>query len=134
MATIQASAIPDIVATTRVSEGRLRFQQIAQNLGVVAALDENIHPFFIFQPGLKVENVDHETGCSPAQGVFIPLQLFYHALGIEEITEKQKEKDRCEHHQRPETQARGQSENRAVPDQTLPRFFYRHVIILTASW
>lgn len=32
MATLQASDIPDIVATTRVSEGRLRFQQIAQNL------------------------------------------------------------------------------------------------------
>lgn len=32
MATIQASDIPDIVTTTRVSEGRLRFQQIAQNL------------------------------------------------------------------------------------------------------
>lgn len=32
MATITPSAIPDLVATTRVSEGRLRFQQIAQNL------------------------------------------------------------------------------------------------------
>jgi hypothetical protein len=32
MAVVQPSAIPDIVATTRVSEGRLRFQQIAQNL------------------------------------------------------------------------------------------------------
>jgi len=32
MATIQPSDIPDLVATTRVSEGRLRFQQIAQNL------------------------------------------------------------------------------------------------------
>jgi hypothetical protein len=32
MATIQASDIPDVVTTTRVTEGRLRFQQIAQNL------------------------------------------------------------------------------------------------------
>ena len=32
MPTLQASDIPDIVATTRVKEGRLRFQQIAQNL------------------------------------------------------------------------------------------------------
>ncbi len=32
MATLQATDIPDIVATTRVSEGRLRFQQIAQKL------------------------------------------------------------------------------------------------------
>ena len=32
MATIQASDIPDIVVTTRKSEGRLKFQQIAQNL------------------------------------------------------------------------------------------------------
>ncbi len=32
MATIQASDIPDVVVTTRVTEGRLRFQQIAQNL------------------------------------------------------------------------------------------------------
>jgi len=32
MPTLQASDIPDIVVTTRVEEGRLRFQQIAQNL------------------------------------------------------------------------------------------------------
>jgi hypothetical protein len=32
MATIQASDIPDLVTTTRAAEGRLRFQQIAQNL------------------------------------------------------------------------------------------------------
>jgi len=32
MATLTASAIPDLVASTRAKEGRLRFQQIAQNL------------------------------------------------------------------------------------------------------
>ena len=59
----------------------------AQNLGVVAALYKNTHSFFIFQPGLKVKGIDHETGYSPAQGVFIPFEFFYHALGVEEITQ-----------------------------------------------
>lgn len=42
--TIQASDIPDIVATTRKEEGALRFQQIAQSL-----------PFYEVVPGSSRE-------------------------------------------------------------------------------
>ena len=52
MATLQASDIPDIVVTTRVSEGRLRFQQIAQNL-----------PFYeIFSRWFKRDKVMFSSG------------------------------------------------------------------------
>ena len=52
MATIQPSDIPDLVATTRVSEGRLRFQQIAQNL-----------PFYeIFSRWFKRDKVMFSSG------------------------------------------------------------------------
>ncbi|KKK47013.1 hypothetical protein LCGC14_3159460, partial [marine sediment metagenome] len=52
MATIQPSDIPDVVATTRVSEGRLRFQQIAQNL-----------PFYeIFSRWFKRDKVMFSSG------------------------------------------------------------------------
>lgn len=52
MATIQASDIPDIVVTTRVTEGRLRFQQIAQNL-----------PFYeIFSRWFKRDKVMFSSG------------------------------------------------------------------------
>ena len=52
MATISPSEIPDLVATTRVSEGRLRFQQIAQNL-----------PFYeIFSRWFKRDKVMFSSG------------------------------------------------------------------------
>jgi hypothetical protein len=52
MATISPADIPDVVATTRVSEGRLRFQQIAQNL-----------PFYeIFSRWFKRDKVMFSSG------------------------------------------------------------------------
>ena len=52
MATIQPADIPDVVVTTRVSEGRLRFQQIAQNL-----------PFYeIFSRWFKRDKVMFSSG------------------------------------------------------------------------
>lgn len=50
--TIQASDIPDIVATTRKEEGRLKFQQIAQNL-----------PFYeVFSRWFKRDKVQFSDG------------------------------------------------------------------------